>query len=226
MDLSPGGRRQAELGGDAFPSRAWERQEGGGGRWKFCESLGVGYNSFVMKRFVVGFLVGGLLGVGGGAGVMLIAFPFLFPPPEVNETVSAMSAESANAVVGESVFREGVAGQDPAHWGKGGVKFYRAEDGGVLMELQADFEVGPGPNFWIYLNSENGVDDEAAFQADAGRVKVAKLKSFSGSQVYALDAERFAKAKSVTIWCESFNQYIASADVPVGAVSTPPEDEQ
>ena len=188
--------------------------------------VGLGYNSFVMKRFVVGFLVGGLLGVGGGAGVMLIAFPFLFPPPEVNETVSAMSAESANAVVGESVFREGVAGQDPAHWGKGGVKFYRAEDGGVLMELQADFEVGPGPNFWIYLNSENGVDDEAAFQADAGRVKVAKLKSFSGSQVYALDAERFAKAKAVTIWCESFNQYIASADVPVGAVSTPPEDEQ
>ena len=179
-----------------------------------------------MKRFIVGFLVGGALGVGGGAGVMLIAFPFVFPPPEVNETVSAMSAESANAVVGESVFREGVAGQDPAHWGKGGVKFYRAEDGGVLMELQADFEVGPGPNFWIYLNSENGVDDEAAFQADAGRVKVAKLKSFSGSQVYALDAERFAKAKAVTIWCESFNQYIASADVPVGAVSTPSEDEQ
>ena len=147
---------------------------------------------------------------------MLIAFPFVFPPPEVNETVSAMTAD---APLGESVFREGVSGQDPAHWGKGAVKFYRAEDGGVLMEMQANFEVGPGPNFWIYLNSKTGVDDEAAFQDDNERVKVAKLKSFSGSQVYALDAESFERAKSVTIWCDSFNQYIASADIPAEALS-------
>ena len=135
-----------------------------GGFIFFGVLVGLGYNSFVMKRFVVGFLVGGLLGVGGGAGVMLIAFPFLFPPPEVNETVSAMSAESANAVVGESVFREGVAGQDPAHWGKGGVKFYRAEDGGVLMELQADFEVGPGRTFGFISTPKTGLMTRRRFK--------------------------------------------------------------
>ena len=169
-----------------------------------------------MKRAVIGFLLGGVLGFGGGAGAMLIAFPFIFPPPEVNETVSDAAAD---APLGESAFREDVAGQDPGHWGKGAVKFYRARDGGILMELQPDFEVGPGPNFWIYLNSKTGVDDEAAFQNDAERIKVAKLKSFSGSQVYALDADQFAGAKSVTIWCDSFNQYIASADIPAGALS-------
>ena len=169
-----------------------------------------------MKRAIIGFLLGGVLGFAGGGGAMLVAFPFLFPPPEVNESVSAMTAD-ADAPLGQAAFREGVAGQDPAHWGKGGVKFYRAADGGILMELQADFQVGPGPNFWIYLNAQAGVDDEAAFQDDAERVKVAKLKSFSGSQVYTLDANQFAAAKSVTIWCESFNQYIASADIPAAA---------
>ena len=167
-----------------------------------------------MKRAIIGFVLGGVLGFAGGGGAMLIAFPFLFPPPEVNESVSAMTADSP---LGESAFREGVSGQDPAHWGKGGVKFYRAQDGGILMELQPNFEVGPGPNFWIYLNARDGVDDEAAFQGDDERVKVAKLKSFSGSQVYMLDANQFAGAKAVTIWCESFNQYIASADIPASA---------
>ena len=176
-----------------------------------------------MKRAIIGFIVGGVLGFGGGAGAMLIAFPFFFPPPQVNETVSGMSA--ADEVLGESVFREDAAGQDPAHWGRGGVKFYRARDGGVLMELQADFEVGPGPNFWIYLNARGGVNDEDDFRADEGRVKAAKLKSFSGSQVYALDAERFSRAKAVTVWCESFGQYIASADIPAAALA-PMEDSQ
>lgn len=176
-----------------------------------------------MKRAIIGFILGGLLGFGGGAGAMLVAFPFIFPPPQVNETVAAMAA--AEAPLGESVFREDAPGQDPAHWGRGGVKFYRAEDGNILMELQADFEVGPGPNFWIYLNARAGVDDEGAFQADAGRVKVAKLKSFAGSQVYALDADQFAQAKAVTIWCESFNQYIASADIPAAALSSSEESQ-
>ena len=176
-----------------------------------------------MKRLIIGFVIGGVLGFAGGAGVMLIAFPFIFPPPEVNETVSAMTADAA---IGESLFREDAPGQDPAHWGKGKVKFYRAQDGGVVMELQSDFEVGPGPNFWIYLNSAAGIGDEAAFQADARRVKVSKLKSFSGSQVYALDANQFANAKAVTIWCESFNQYIASADIPAEALSPAAEDNQ
>ena len=145
---------------------------------------------------------------------MLVAFPFLFPPPEVNERVSAMTADSP---LGAADFREGVSGQDPAHWGRGGLRFYRAADGGVLLELQEDFVVGPGPNFWIYLNARSGVDDEDDFNADDARVKVAKLKSFSGSQVYALDAEQFARARAVTIWCESFGQYIASADIPAAA---------
>ena len=165
-----------------------------------------------MKRIVIGFLVGGVLGLVAGAGGMLVAFPFLFPPPEVNETVAAMAGRDVTALV-ETRFREGVAGQDAAHWGRGGVRTYHGDDDTVLIELQPDFEVGPGPNFWVYLNTRGGVDDEAGFEADDGRRRIAKLKSFTGSQVYAVVSEDFEDARAVTIWCESFGQYIASADL-------------
>ena len=164
-----------------------------------------------MKKLLL-FLGGGVLGAFAGAGGMLIAFPFIFPPPQVNETAAA-----GLPPVGETRFREDSAGQDAGHWGRGGVKFYRAEDGSVLAELQADFEVGPGPNFWIYLNQSAGVEDEEDFLADAERIRTHKIKSFSGSQVYKLDAQEFANARALTIWCESFGQYIASADLPQAA---------
>ena len=165
-----------------------------------------------MKHASIGFLIGGLLGLAGGAGGMLLAFPFLFPPAEVNETVAAMAGREV-APLAEARFREGVAGQDAAHWGRGGVRAYRGDDGNVLIEMQPDFEVGPGPNFWIYLNARDGIDDESDFDADVRRQRLAKLKSFTGSQVYAASAGDFDRARAVTIWCESFGQYIASADL-------------
>lgn len=167
-----------------------------------------------MKKALIFFVFGGALGAIAGAGGMLIAFPFLFPPPPANETVKA-----GLEPIGETHFREESAGQDAGHWGRGGVRFYRDEDGAVFAELQADFEVGPGPNFWLYLNGRAGVENEEDFLSDEARIKTHKIKSFRGSQVYKLHAQEFANARALTIWCESFNQYIASADLPL-----PPEE--
>lgn len=165
-----------------------------------------------LTKAMVGFFLGGVLGAVVGAGGMLLAFPFLFPPAAVNETVAAMAGREVEPLV-DARFREGVSGQDAAHWGRGGLRAFRADDGNVLIELQADFEVGPGPNFWVYLNARGGIDDEADFEADGGRHRLAKLKSFTGSQVYAASAADFDRTRAITIWCESFGQYIASADV-------------
>ena len=165
-----------------------------------------------MPRAMLAFLIGTVLGVVAGAGGMLLAFPFLFPPPAGTETVAAMAGRDVTPFV-KTRFREGVAGQDVAHWGRGGVRSYRGDDGNVLIELQPDFEVGPGPNFWLYLNTVGGINDEADFEADDGRRRIAKLKSFTGSQVYPVAGADFERARAVTIWCESFGQYIASADL-------------
>ena len=164
-----------------------------------------------MTRSILIFLLGGFLGLVAGAVAMLIAFPFLFPPPAVHETVDQFAEQTS--LITETRFREGVAGQDIAHWGQGGIRLYRASDGMVHLELQSDFEVGPGPDYWIYLNTHADIDDESGFLADKARVRLARLKSFTGSQVYALTAAQFAAAKAVTVWCETFGEYIASANL-------------
>ena len=165
------------------------------------------------NRFFI-FVAGGALGFAGGALAMLLAFPFLFMNEAGNEAALAEEISSTRAA---ARFDEGAPGQDAAHWGKGELKIYEAAGGGYILELQKDFEVGPGPNFWIYANSKADIGDEADFNQDEGRVRLAKLKNFRGSQVYQLGGkagEALAGARAITIWCESFGQYIASANLP------------
>ena len=41
-----------------------------------------------MKKLIATFIGGGVLGFIAGAGLMLIIFPFLFPPAPVDESVN------------------------------------------------------------------------------------------------------------------------------------------
>ena len=142
---------------------------------------------------------------------MLIAFPYLFPPAEVNETVSFDVAVSESDLWVSTAFREDSPGQDFAHWAKGLVSVYRLEDDSVRIQLHEEFEASPGPNYWLYLNTTAIIEEETEFLADEGRLKLAQLKSFDGSQVYQASSAQMNGKQAVTIWCESFNQYIASA---------------
>lgn len=159
------------------------------------------------SKFVV-FVLGGVLGVAGGAGGMLIAFPFLFPPPVVNEAAPA-PVDAARPEVITFKLDETTPGRDPVHWANGSGEIIRTAQGAVLR-LNGDFVAGPGPNFWIYLNTR-AVGEEKDFNADAGRIKIAPLKSFKGSQNFRLpEGLDPAKYHTVTIWCESFGAYIGS----------------
>ena len=167
-------------------------------------------------RFLLGFFIGGIGGVVAGAGLMLVVFPFLFPPPMVNETVAG-TYDIQPILAAETSFRQNVPGQDAAHWGRGDVKVYQRSVDKYVIEFQPNFEVGPGPNFWIYLNSEADIDDEKDFDDDDDRLRLTKIKSFQGSQLYEVPAAAIKNAKAITIWCESFGQYIASANIDLGA---------
>ena len=164
-------------------------------------------------RFLGTFILGGIFGMAGGAALMLILFPFLFPPPMVNELVEQ---DSGAVVLSETEFLQNVDGHDPAHWGRGDVKVYLDAKGDYLIEFQANFEVGPGPNFWLYVNTRDDIQNEVEFLADESRKRIDKIKSFRGSQVYKVAKEDMANVEAITIWCESFNQYIASANLSVG----------
>ena len=155
---------------------------------------------------LMAFIGGGVLGVVAGAAAMLIAYPFIFPPP-----VAADAAPVARAAAIASTFRfdASAPGRDAVHWADGTGSMIPTDDGWVLR-LDANFKAGPGPNFWIYLNTR-AVGDEGDFLADGKRVRLAPLRAFEGAQNYVVPATLDPKAfHSVTVWCESFGAYIAS----------------
>ena len=95
---------------------------------------------------------------------------------------------------------------DPFHYGTGSVTVY---EGTVF--LGADFEVGPGPKFHVYLVpldqvTPNTEVDEVAF-VDLGR-----LRAFKGSQVFPVPADlKLTDYGSVVIWCQQFGVLVSPA---------------
>ena len=160
------------------------------------------------------FIAGLLLGGAAGAGGMLVAFPFIFPPPVVLEKAPQSPAGDTGAkLLGSFRFDEMAAGRDAIHWANGTGGVYR--DGEMtIVRFDDSFKAGPGPNYWVYLNTAP-VGEEDAFNADANRLKLAPLKSFSGGQNYLLPQDvRIEDFHTVTVWCESFGVYIGSAVLP------------
>ena len=159
------------------------------------------------------FIGGGVLGTVVGAGAMLIAYPYAFPPPAAADAAPLALADAAPA----STFRfdDKAPGRDTVHWADGTGALIRTQQGWVLR-LDGNFKAGPGPNFWLYLNTR-GVGDEGDFNADARRVRLAKLRSFEGAQNYLLPASIDpSQFHTVTVWCESFGAYIASGALKRG----------
>lgn len=155
-----------------------------------------------MKNFIVGFLIGGILGVVGGFAAGIFVFPYLFPPPPVNEVVDN---KASRELVATGTFKHANP-SDPVHYGRGRVSVYRN-----LLHLEADFQVGPGPKFHVYLVPEANVTPDTRVQ-ETMYVDLGRLKAFSGGQNYRIPAGvDIEKYKSVVIWCEQFNVLISPA---------------
>lgn len=181
----------------------------------------------LIKTFLFA-LSAGFAGFVAGAGAMLIAFPFLFPPPVADDPLPepASHVEMVSAAGGPSnriargSFAEDSPGRDPVHWANGDVGVYRS-GGRIVLRLESNFVAGPGPNFIVYLNTRP-VGDEKDFFADPGRTQVAGLRAFRGAQNYTLPAGLdLSQFRSVTIWCERFSEFIASAELPPGLGVSP-----
>ena len=161
-----------------------------------------------MKNFIVGFLIGGILGVVGGFAAGIFVFPFLFPPAPVNEVVdNRLNRE----LVATGTFVHANP-SDPVHYGKGRVSVYRN-----LLHLEADFEVGPGPKFHVYLVPDANVTPDTRVE-ETMFVDLGRLKAFSGGQNYPIPAGvDLGRYRSVVIWCEQFKVLISPAALDFAA---------
>jgi len=159
-----------------------------------------------MKRHLITGLIAFIIGLALGAAITLFAYPFIFPPPEVNEQIADL--EQKEKILSGSFIHPNPS--DPIHWGRGGVSIYRGPAGEEVF-LAEDFEVGPGPAFHVYLSSGDAITDNAAFEK-AVNMDLGKLKSFRSNQVYAVPAHvQITEIQSVVIWCVAFGQLISSA---------------
>lgn len=166
-----------------------------------------------MKRLIIGFLVGGVLGVLAGFAGGIFVYPFWFLNDPAMDTVANVESQT---VVAKGMFVHADPG-DPVHYGKGALTIYRDPQGGRLIHLEKNFEVGPGPRFHLYLVNHEKVRSGDDFKT-SDKVDLGRLKAFRGSQNYAVPATvMLDKYKSVVIWCKEFDVLIAPATLTAGS---------
>ena len=150
------------------------------------------------------FLIGGVFGTAFGVAVGFFAFPYVFPPPEA---MDVLSAEEKTELVASGTFIHANP-SDPIHYGSGGVEVYER-----TVFLKEDFEVGPGPAFHVYLVPKKEIR-QSGDVGDTMFVDLGKLRAFKGSQKYQVPAGvDLNNYPSVVIWCAQFGVLISPADL-------------
>jgi hypothetical protein len=156
-----------------------------------------------MRKFIITFFVGWILGVAGGFAAGIFVYPYIFLA-DIVASEEVVGAESKQVVATGAFIHANPS--DPIHYGMGGVTVY--DD---TLHLEADFEVGPGPKFHVYLVPKSQVTS-AADVTGTMFVDLGRLKAFKGSQNYSIPAGvPLANYGSVVIWCEQFDVLISPA---------------
>jgi hypothetical protein len=156
-------------------------------------------------RSIALLFAGAIFGTGFGVALGFFLFPFVLPPPPAADQLS--EADRRGAVLAEGRFIHANP-SDPIHYGKGSVTVRQDS-----VFLNADFEVGPGPKFHVYLVPKAQIRSSGDL---AGQmfVDLGRLRAFKGSQRYAIPpGVDLAKYPSVIIWCERFSALISPADL-------------
>jgi hypothetical protein len=155
-----------------------------------------------MRQRTAGLVVGAILGSVLGFGLGLAMYPKLFPALVAGPAAAPVARGPA---VAEASFSHADP-QDPVHYGAGSVTLAPG-----LLQLGADFEVGPGPGYRLYLvplveiGPETRVD-ETMF------IDLGPLQGFAGAQGYAIPAGLdLADYPSVVVWSTHFNVLISAA---------------
>ncbi len=157
-----------------------------------------------MWRWLTVFLFGGVLGAAFGVALGFFLFPYVFPPPEAKDQLT--QAEASKLVAKGEFIQPNP--NDPIHYGKGAVSVYPE-----TVFLGEDFEVGPGPDFHVYLVPRSSIRSSSDL-GDAMFIDLGRLRAFKGSQKYPIPAGiDLTKFPSVVIWCQQFSVLISPADL-------------
>jgi len=156
-----------------------------------------------MKKALIIFIVGGLLGSGAGFVLGIFFYPFIFLADIVAD--EQIENQAAKQIIADGSFIQANP-SDPVHYGKGAVTVYKD-----VVHLGKNFEVGPGPKFKVYLVEAPSIKASGDVK-NSSFVDLGSLRAFKGSQNYKVPASTdLSKYKNVVIWCETFGVLISPA---------------
>lgn len=150
-----------------------------------------------MKAFM---LLTHIIAVGIGFALGVYFLPILTAPPVPIEQISSHLDKAQFT----ASFSRDRTDSDFLHWGEGEV---------MLSEQQISFvgELAPGPDYKLYLSPEF-VETEAGFnQHKSSMLQVGDVKTFQGFNLQLDDKLALNDYNTVIIWCESFGEFITSA---------------
>ncbi|WP_058973742.1 DM13 domain-containing protein [Type-D symbiont of Plautia stali] len=140
-----------------------------------------------------------LLGVGFGTGVYIL--PVL--TAEKNST-----KEEVNSVKNDArytgVFNKNQEGSNAVHWAEGQL---------YINDTDIAFEgsIAPGPDYKIYLTKVQANDRESFLHIKEDSLYIGDLKNFGDFKKSLPNGVNIDGYTTVQIWCERFEQFIASA---------------
>ena len=139
--------------------------------------------------FIFGFVLG------------IYLLPILTAPNAPTETEVSAISDKAKYM---AEFKKDLKGSDVFHWGDGIVSI--GEDAITLMG-----KLSPGPDYKLYL-SPVFVEDEASFESNKPSMVVAgEIKTFDNFIITVPGDIDIGSYNTVVIWCESFDEFITSA---------------
>lgn len=153
------------------------------------------------KRLKVAMLASHLALFGVGFGVGIYVLPIL--TAEKNSTSEEIDSVKKSArFSGE--FKKSQKGSNAVHWAEG--KLYVND-----KEIAFEGSVAPGPDYKIYLTKTYADDRESFMKIKDESLYIGDLKNFGNFKKSLPNGVNVDEYTTVQIWCEQFEQFIASA---------------
>lgn len=153
-----------------------------------------------MRRFFIGLGTHGIaLAIGFALGVYFL--PILTAPPAPD---SAMLEEKAQAALFRAELTRDLRGSDFLHWGEGTISLTESE---IIHEGA----LAPGPDYKLYLTKEFVEHEEEFEPIKSEALQLGDIKTFEGFILSVPEATDLSAYTTVVIWCESFGEFITSA---------------
>jgi len=140
------------------------------------------------------------IGVGFAAGIYYL--PILIAPPAPQQEVVELAARGSEYV---GMFSRDRADSDAFHWGEGQVSI--SSDTVSFMG-----ELAPGPDYKLYLSPEFVETEDEFNRLKPTMLQVGDVKTFENFVVPVSGTVDPSNYNTVIVWCESFGQFITSAE--------------